>query len=135
MLWKLLSWLCKTELRRHVDSEYARRSDERSLNRMFKNYPIGQRVIIRSNEPEDLIVAKVIDYVPCHNGQTFLKLQNLDSGEQLMNFDTSPPYWTAEREIALRKLNWAEQWNVMTKFIDISLEEQHRKESAEYQNR
>lgn len=98
-------------------------------NRVEINYPIGQRVIIRSNEPGDLFIGDVISYRESKSNGLYLTIQD-DNGAVITTFDQSPPYWSYEREAALRKLNWAEQWNVMSKYYDISVDHQIARENA-----
>lgn len=85
---------CNTE--NQIFSKKQRQEKRRST---VYNYPIGSKVIVRSNQPDDL----------------FLVIKDEKSGEEFMPLDNSPMHWSKEAEDALLKLNWVEQWNVMGK--------------------
>jgi hypothetical protein len=138
-LWNWFKNYFKKEISEYVASfkevHYREVDEEKDTRRVTMNYPIGQKVIVRSNEPDDLFIGKVVNYmVHEKSNKTFLIIEDSD-GKQICPLDRSPSYWTQERENALRKLNWAEQWNVMSKYYDIDISHQQYKESDEYQNR
>lgn len=140
ILWKFVSYLFQKEIASHVESfrrtHFIQEEKKQDQRRVKVNYPIGTKVIIRSNEPDDLLIGLVVEHVLHENsGSLYLKIKEESTGNFYCPLDNEPPYWTEDREKALRKLNWAEQWNVLCKYADIDLEHQAYKESAEYKNR
>lgn len=139
-IWNLVKKHFKKELSEYVISlkkthiyEY---EQEKENNKLKINYPINQKVILRSNEPNDLIIGEVVDYNLHENSnQIFLVIKDIKTNEILYPFDKEPPYWTEEREKALNKLSWDEQWNVLTKYYSITKESKEIKESDEYLTR
>lgn len=105
---------------------------EDPTKRMRYNYPVGTKVIVRSNEPDDLFIGTIISHEVIHE-QLFLSIQD-ENGKVICPM-SEPAHWTQEREDALRKLSWHEQLNVMNKFYGISKEDAERKESPAYKNR
>jgi hypothetical protein len=61
--WNLFKDLFKKELTSYVDSfkesHYLSLKQEHEIQKIHFNYPIGQKVIIRSNEPGDLLIGTV----------------------------------------------------------------------------
>ena len=136
-LWNFIKNHFKKELNAYADqfkeSHYRTLKQEHEEQKVYTNYPIETKVIVRSNEPEDLRVGVVTDYQRIGD-KIFLVIEDSKKNTFIPS-DNAPPYWTQERENALHKLNWAEQWNVMTKYYDIDLAHQSSKESPEYKNR
>ena len=77
------------------------------------NYPVGTKIITQSNEPEDLLVAKVCGYQKFHHG-TFILVEKAN-GEQVFLCDKNPMIYSKEREDALNTLPWFQRYNVMTR--------------------
>lgn len=140
LLWSLIQKYFKVEMSQLVDShkeKHFRELNHAQENRRIKmNYPVGTKVIVRSNEPDDLFIGEVVGYQHHEKSDKYyLIIQDKVTGQEICPLDQAPPYWTKEREAALRKLNWAEQWNVLSKYYDIDEEHQKYKESFEYENR
>lgn len=99
------------------------------------NYPIGKKVIVRSNEPNDLIIGKVIGYEQIHK-KLLLVIEDCKNKKIIMPLDNTPAIYCKERHESLMKLNWAEQWNVMSKnHYVIDAKTFKYKESDLYKNR
>jgi hypothetical protein len=98
------------------------------------NYPLGQKVIFRSNEPGDLAIGPVVQHLEMH-GQIFLVIKDEKTQEEVLSLDKAPSYWTENRETVLNKLNWCEQWTVLSKYMDMDENDRIYKESPEYQAR
>lgn len=102
---------CKKE-----NSIFTIKQKQEKRNSTIYNYPIGSKVIIRSNQPENLLIGSVVRYEDLgYNKPILLVVLDEKSGEEFMPLDNSPMHWSKECEDALMKLNWIEQWNVMNK--------------------
>lgn len=102
---------CNTE--NQIFSKKQRQEKRRST---VYNYPIGSKVIVRSNQPDDLLIGHVIRHEDMgESREILLVIKDEKSGEEFMPLDNSPMHWSKEAEDALLKLNWVEQWNVMGK--------------------
>jgi hypothetical protein len=139
--WNIFRKFFTSEIKAHVASftmtHYSEVKVLKDRKKTLVNYPINTKLIVRSNEPDELVIGHVVshDDFGKENGPIFLIIKDEKTGREGVSFNTEPPYWTQEREDALRKLNWAEQWNVLSKFYDIDSEHQAAKESPEYLNR
>lgn len=113
-----------------IEQDHLREKEAAQRNRKITvNYPVGTKIILRSNEPDELVIGEVVGYWR-NNDQVFLSIKDAEIGVVYNSICTEPPYWSKEREAALRKLNWAEQWNVMSKYYDIDEEHQKNRERA-----
>lgn len=99
------------------------------------NYPIGKKIIFRSNEPGPFQVGTVSGYVRITQAQELTLTYTDATGKEKILLAENPMYWCQEREDALNKLTWDEQWNVTTKYWHLHKEEAERKNSPEYLNR
>jgi hypothetical protein len=95
---------------RALELSAARRRDATRFN-----FPVGQAVIVRSNENNPLIHGIVedhqligTDYVPV--------VRDLSDNRQLICLGAMA-YYSDERWLALQKLNSTEQWLVMTRYV------------------
>ena len=95
------------------------------MNAVEINYPIGTKVIIRSNEPEPLYVGHITSYEERFNEPII----TLESGQEVL-CGGSIAWYTEERYKALCKLTWDEQYNVMSKFDCITASDVARKNKA-----
>ena len=82
-----------------------------------------------------MVIGEVIGYDDFGKDKTLLLIKDLATGRELVSLNNAPPYWSEARERALLKLDWAEQWNVMTQYYEIDSEHQKSKETKEYLNR
>jgi hypothetical protein len=131
ILFKLLSNVFQSEINQQVKSIL----NQKEIDSTKINYPIGTEVIVRSNEPQDLVIGTVVGYQQLRN-KCLLLIKNNKTNEVIMPLDNQPAIFYKERFEALSKLNWADQWNVMSKshyFIDT--ETFKYKESLEYNKR
>lgn len=131
ILFKILSKWFQSEINTQVNIKI----NHKEIIATKTNYPVGTQVIIRSNEPQDLVIGTVVGYEQIRN-KCLLLVKNHKTNEVIMPLDNQPAIFYQERLDALSKLNWAEQWNVMSKshyFID--QETFKYKESNEYKNR
>ena len=135
-LWSLILKYFRTELKAYADrfkmEHYRDVHQDKEAERTYINYPKGRKVILRSNEPGELVIGPIVGYEECHN-RVFLQIHDEKTGKIIMSLDNNPAYWNPSREKALRKLDWCEQWNAMTKY-DTEMDEEHQKykESPEY---
>lgn len=138
-LWNLIKKHFQAEIKACVESHkkchFNELSQIESVRKTLINYPLQTKVIVRSNEPQPLFIGKVVGHQAMRNGKLLLVIED-SSGKQIMPLDNEPPYWSQEREDALSKLDWAEQWNAMSKYdYQIDAETKARKESKEYKER
>lgn len=135
-LWTLIQKYFSQELKSYTDSfkenHYRELEKTHAAKRVYANYPIGKKVIVRSNEPDDLFIGKVTGYWVHEKSQQVFLIITDESGKEISPMDNSPFYWTKEREAALRKLSWDEQWNCLSKYHSISKQTKLSKESPEY---
>lgn len=96
------------------------------------NYPIGTKIILCPNEPVPLVVGEVVGHEDYGKDDKFIMYKDLTDDRKFITWNKSPQIWTPEREAALRKLNWAERYNVTTIWDSITEEERIRKESFDY---
>lgn len=102
------------------------------MNKVYVNYPLKTRVIFRSNEPEPLLVGTVKGYETLHD-KVYMLIEDEITGNISMPLETNLMLYTKERKQALDKLDWAEQFNVMSRnHYWISETTQKEKESKEY---
>jgi hypothetical protein len=134
IIWNWIKIIFQSELNGHALHVHKELMEKNEEDRVYINYPIGQKVIVRSNEPDELVIGDVVDYEVMKN-RVFLVVKNDKTGEKTISLNNKPPYWSPDRESALRKLNWCEQWNVMTQYTDMTEEDMLHKESPEYRNR
>lgn len=101
--------------------------------KLLCNYPVGRKVIIRSNEPGPLMIATVSGHIRITQAQELVcTFKEEGTGKETIFFGGNPMYWCQEREDALNKLTWDEQYNVSTKYHWLKKEECERKNSPEY---
>lgn len=135
LLFKLFLAYFKKELKSQISMALKDHKKQQEIESTRINYPIGKKVIIRSNEPNDLVVGTVVGYEQ-FNTKLLLLIEDCKTKEIIMPLDNQPAIYYKERYDALLKLNWAEQWNVMSKnhyFIDAKTFKY--KESDAYKNR
>lgn len=138
LIQKIFSLEIKQQMQMYADIEkinyYKTKSKEESIIKILKNYPVGTKIISQSNEPDDLLIATIVSHEIIPYG-VILIAEN-SNGEQFTLLDKNPTYWNQEREDALRKLDWAERYNVLSKYhYYIDTETKKHKESQEYKNR
>lgn len=113
-LLKLIMKFFKQELDVFYFSPKEKEKELQEEERRIKfNYPVGTKIIAQSNEPEDLLVAKVCGYQNFHHG-TFILVEK-PNGEQVLLTDKNPMIHSQEREDALNTLPWFQRYNVMTR--------------------
>jgi hypothetical protein len=140
MLWRLVRMIFADHIQELLTQSNARYLDEMRPKEAIAsaqfNYPLGWKVIVRSNEPEPLRVGHVVDHKRCGitNNSLLFGVKDEATGSVFYTM-VHPAHWSAARESALRKLDWAEQYNVMSKYDTISRECQLEKESSDYLNR
>ena len=79
------------------------------------NYPVGTKVILRSNEPNDLVIGHVISHLDiAPHREILITVKDDKTEKEITTLNPKPAIWSQEAEDALLKLNWAEQWNVMS---------------------
>jgi hypothetical protein len=107
---------------------------EEDTKRILMNYPIGTRIISQSNEPDPLLIGNVVSHEKIHHG-IMLMIEN-DEGRRFTLLDKALALWAQEREDALRKLEWNERYNVMSKYqYFVTDEVKNHKETYAYKNR
>jgi hypothetical protein len=88
-------------------------SDQRRNQAQRVNFPIGQRVIVRSNEDDQpYIVGTVCGYEDYGKEREFLLVCDNKSGQVLVAMGVVH-HWSEGKAAALDKLTAREQWNVM----------------------
>ena len=107
---KLISQASRNEREKILEEDRVRRIE------CFKiDFPLGQKVIYRSNEPGPLLIGHIVDHQIVGQAQrsilAIVKCQ--ETGKEWMPMG-KPIQWTKEREEALKRLQWWEQWNVLT---------------------
>lgn len=137
-IFRLLRFLCANELSRYIlqfrDSHYEAVRKEKSKQATYINYPLGTIVIFRSNEPGPLIIGPVVEHSHLED-KILLGVKCRETRNVVYSLNNTPPYWTEERETALKKLSWLEQWNVLSKYHSMKEEEKAYKESPQYQSK
>lgn len=78
---------------------------------LMVNFPIGQRVVVRSNEDDPLLIGTVSGYENFGRNRLFCLVKN-DAGDEYIAFGVIHHYSPGKVE-ALNKLTPREQWNVM----------------------
>lgn len=114
------------------ESHYREVKTQKDREATVINYPAGTKILLRSNEPDPLCVCVVIGHEDFGkpDGKILLIVKDVKTGAVLSSLNNSPACWSQEREEALNKLNWAEQWNVMSKYNSIDYDHQNRREQA-----
>lgn len=134
LLWSLFQFLFAERIadlvKNQVADNVSKEMDVFEVNwynrRTMVNYPHGTEVIIRSNEPDPLLVGKVSGYFygNKHNQICGLFVKDKNTGEEFLTLDTDPFYYNDEIFAALKKLKWWDQWNIKARGICSLTEEQ-----------
>jgi len=82
--------------------------------RMIKNYPVGVKVICRSNEDEPYEIGIIKDYIAITQANNLVPLIEFENGEKIC-LSIIRPYSKTLCKI-LDKLTPKEQWNVLSEF-------------------
>jgi hypothetical protein len=90
---------------------YLRKKAESAL----VNFPVGQRLIVRSNEDGPLLIGSVSRHDRI--GMSHVPVLKDDAGKEFLCLGAMS-YYTEERHQALMKLNPREQWLAMTHYTD-----------------
>ena len=105
-----------------------------TLKHIQSSFPINEKIILIGNEPakgdnpNKLIIGKVVDHQSVNNDSAFVVYKDDDSGEEYMTF-SKPMYYSEELKSALLKLTWDERWNIFSGGLSIlKKEDKERKE-------
>ena len=132
LIYKIFSRLFRERLEMDRYDYYDKRRTDDEVRKLVINFPIGTKVISQSNEPEAMIIGSVIGHISSGYNNT-VKVRT-KSGRDLIILGTLA-YYTKERENTLRKLDWAERYNVMSKYYGISDSDKKRMEKRSYLKR
>lgn len=107
-----------------------------SLEKLQINYPIGKKVFVRSNEPEPLVVAEIIDYttISKSNGPV-LVLKDCANEKIFFTLSTDLHFWDPRKEALLRSMTWDQQYMILNRYHYLTEEDVVRKNSKEYQEK
>lgn len=141
--WNLVQKIFKAEIQTNAlaysDSQkmnhFREMEEAQEIRRAEVNFPVGKKVIIRSNEPDPLFIGLVSGYelIQMKLQKVMLVKITSASGQTIQQPHTSLIPWAQEREDALNKLSWDEQWNVVSRFHTIHKKDIERKNSTQYQ--
>lgn len=119
-MYKMFSSFFRKEIAEAINakkySHYLEVSAEKRREKNVINFPVGTKVIYRSNEPDPLLVGKIVDHVPVSKAKTLLCVVECEKTGAKHMLMSDPVWWDEEREKSLMKLQWWEQWNVMNSF-------------------
>lgn len=133
-IWKWVQRWFEYEIKQREDAFHAMKAKQRENDKVTLNYPKGTKVIIRTNEPGPLLVGHVTDYFPDKRGNIYAIGITQADGSHFMTLNTSPAYYHPAIVEALSKLEWNEQWNVLSSrgLVIIDPKEKERKEGYTY---